>query len=315
MGFDQLLGNEQLKKNLQNAVSRGKTSHFYLISGPEGSGKRTLATLLAAAILCRGEQKPCMGCAACRKVMTGMHPDLITVTDTEHKRVGVDQVRSVRDEMFVRPNEAEKKIYVFPQELGPEAQNALLKILEEPPSYGVFMLLSDNPEKLLTTVRSRSTELRLQSLDAQLLQNTLEAEFPDADADAVAAAISRSGGYLGQAKRMLEEGDTVSPQTEAFATAFGQKDPVLLVSTLVPMEKWGRDRLLPELNQWTELTQQALLCRSGVPSALKQARELATQRSSAELLEALRQLQKAIQYLQGNVSPAAICGHLAWALR
>ena len=315
MGFSQLLGNEQLKNNLENAVARGRISHFYLISGPAGSGKRTLARLLSAAILCRGEKKPCMGCEACRKVMADTHPDLITVTDPDHKRVGVDQVRSVRDEMFIRPNEADKKIYVFPQELGPEGQNALLKILEEPPAYGVFLLLTDNPEKLLVTVRSRGTQLQLHGLNESVLRKALEAEFPNADADAVNAAVSRSGGYLGQAKTLLEEGEALSPQAEAFLNAFGQKDPVLLVTTLVPMEKWSRDRLVPELEQWAELTQQALLCRSGAPAAMKQARQLASQRSSKELLEALRQLQKATEYLQGNVSPAAVCGHLAWALR
>ena len=315
MGFDLLLGNEQLKNNLENAVSRGRISHFYLISGPEGSGKRTLARILSAAILCRGEQKPCMQCAACRKVMADTHPDLITVQDPDHKRVGVDQVRDVRDEMFIRPNEADKKIYLFPQELGIEAQNALLKILEEPPPYGVFMLLADNPEKLLITVRSRGTQLRLSGLDESVLRRELESSYPDTDGDSIAAAVSRSGGYLGQAKAILEQGEALSEQSEAFVTAFGQRDAVLLVSTLVPMEKWGRDRLIPELEQWTALTQQALMCRSGAPTVLKQARDLASRRSSAELLQALRQLQKATEYLQGNVSPAAVCGHLAWALR
>lgn len=316
MGFDRLLGNDQLKSNLQNAIARGRVSHFYLISGPEGSGKRTLMRLLAAAILCRGEdQKPCMSCTACRKVMADTHPDLITVTDPEHKNVAVRLVRDVREEMFIRPNEAEKKIYVFPQELGIEGQNAILKILEEPPAYGVFMLLTDNPEKLLPTVRSRATELRLQGLDARLLTDTLTKSFPNADAETVAAAVQRSGGYLGQATALLEQGDQVSPQTENFARAFTQKDPVLLVTTLVGMEKWNRDRLLPELSGWAELLQQALLCRSGVPGSLRQARELAAQRSPAEIRSALRQLQKTTEYLQGNVSPAAVCGYLAWTLR
>ena len=315
MGFDRLLGNEQLKSNLQTAIARGRVSHFYLISGPEGAGKRTLARLLSAAIVCKDGQAPCMDCNACRKVMGDTHPDVITVTDPEHKNVAVRLVRQVREEMFVRPNEADKKIYIFPQELGIEGQNALLKILEEPPSYGVFMLLTDNPEKLLPTVRSRGTELRLQSLDTALLTRELTAAFPEADPEAVQAAAQRSGGYLGQAKALLEQGDAVTPQTENFAAAFAQKDALLLVTTLVGMEKWNRDRLLPELNQWAALLQQALICRSGAPAAAKLARELAAQRSSAELLSALRQLQKTTEYLQGNVSPAAVCGFLAWALR
>ena len=159
MGFESLLGNERLKENLISSLGRGHISHFYLISGPAGSGKHTLAKLLAAAILCGGANRPCGSCGACRKLLSGNHPDFITVEDPEHKTTAVKIVRQMRDDMFIRPNEADYKIYLFPQELGIEGQNALLKILEEPPSYGVFMLLTDNPEKLLPTVRSRCTAL------------------------------------------------------------------------------------------------------------------------------------------------------------
>ena len=77
MGFETLLGNDRLKENLISSLSRGRVSHFYLISGPEGSGKHTLAKLLAAAILCGGKNVPCGSCAACRKVFSGNHPDFI----------------------------------------------------------------------------------------------------------------------------------------------------------------------------------------------------------------------------------------------
>lgn len=315
MGFDALLGNQRLKDNLTAAISRGRISHFYLISGPEGSGKKTLARLLSAAILCKSADKPCRSCTACRKVMASSHPDLITVEDPEHKNVAVKIVRQVREDMFIRPNEADKKIYIFPQELGIEGQNALLKILEEPPAYGVFMLLTDNPEKLLPTVRSRATELRLESLPAELLRESLRRDFPDADDQTLTAAIARGGGYLGQVIRLLQEGGAVSQQTRAFVESFIQKDVPGLVSTLVPMQKWKRDQLLPELQQWAEVLQQALVCRSGAAALSPMARELGAQRSSSEILTALRHLQKAIEYTQGNVSPAAVCGWLEWALR
>ena len=142
MGFESLLGNDRLKQNLAQSIARGHISHFYLISGPRGSGKRTLAKLLSAAILCQGHRKPCASCGPCRKVLENNHPDVITVEDPDHKNVAVKIVRQMRDDMFIRPNESDYKIYIFPQELGIEGQNALLKILEEPPAYGVFILLT-----------------------------------------------------------------------------------------------------------------------------------------------------------------------------
>ena len=159
MGFEALLGNDRLKETLAASLNKGHISHFYLISGPRGSGKHTLAKLLASAILCQGSHKPCGTCGPCRKLESGNHPDFITVEDPEHKNVAVKIVRQIREDVFIRPNESAYKIYLFPQELGVEGQNALLKILEEPPGHGVFILLADNPEKLLTTVRSRCTEL------------------------------------------------------------------------------------------------------------------------------------------------------------
>ena len=155
MGFGSLLVNDSLKEHLHTAFARGRASHFYLISGPEGSGKRTLARLLSAAFLCQQGDKPCLTCPACRKVMQNVHPDVITVTDPEHKNVAVKIVRSIRDDLYIRPNEGSHKIYILPQSLGTEGQNALLKVLEEPPAYGVFLVLTENPETILPTVRSR----------------------------------------------------------------------------------------------------------------------------------------------------------------
>lgn len=315
MGFEELLGNEQLRQNLRSSIGRGRISHFYLICGPEGSGKHTLARLLSAAILCESEEKPCSACTACRKVFANTHPDVITVTDPEHKNVAVKIVRQIREDVFIRPNEGSHKIYIFPQELGIEGQNALLKILEEPPSYGVFLLLSDNPEKLLPTIRSRCTDLALNALPESLLRRELTRQFPDADAAALDAAIERSGGYLGQAISLLESGTEEDPQTEGFVRSFASRDALALLQVLVPMEKWKRDQLIPVLKRWTELLHSALLCRSGMKAISPAARELGSKRSSAELMQAISHIQKAITYAQGNVSVAAICSHLSWVLR
>ena len=315
MGFEALLGNERLKENLINSLSRDRFSHFYLISGHEGSGKHTLARLLAAALMCGSEKRPCLRCTACRKVMENVHPDLITVEDPEHKNVAVKIIRQVRDDMFVRPNEAARKIYFLPQSLGVEGQNALLKILEEPPSYGVFILLTDNSEKLLPTVRSRCVELKLQPLPAQTLRAQLQREFPQADAASLEAAVSRSGGYLGQAKAMLSGEQTLAQQTLDAVRAFCDCDSLLLTQTLVPMEKWKRDQLIPVLQQWLAIWEEALACRSGMASVSPLSAKLAASRSAAQLNAAAQNLQKAIEYAQGNVSPAAVCCWLSWVLR
>ena len=314
MGLEALLGNRQLKENLRAALEGNRLSHFYLISGPAGSGKKTLAALLAQAIFCQGERRPCGVCAACRKVQQGIHPDFITVDDPEHKTVAVKIIRQAREDAFIRPNEAQRKVYMIPQELGIEGQNALLKILEEPPEYGVFLLLTDNPEKLLPTVRSRCVELKLGALTTQELETALLREFPGTPKDALEAAIHSSGGYLGQAKQILQKGQAVEPQTLQLAHAFAQGDRLQWMSQVVPMEKWKRDALIVVLQQLQQILADALKCRAGLPAVGAVAKNICENRSAEQIRQALNHIQTSMEYAQSNVSPAAICGWLVWAM-
>ena len=317
MGFDALLGNRQLKENLKESLHKGHISHCYLITGPEGSGKRTLARLLAQAILCQGADKPCGVCTPCRKILDGNHPDYILVDDPEKKTVPVELIRQARADMFVQPNESDHKIYQFPraQDMGIPGQNALLKVLEEPPSYGVFILIADNPDKLLPTVRSRCTELKLQALPADILEAQLQKDFPKASREDIAGAIARGGGFLGQAKALLASGEGVSPQTQAFAQAYGEGDALGLTQLLTPMEKSKRDTLSEALNQWLTLLENALMSRCGADAVSPLARALARKRTAAELHSGILALKKALDYTMSNVSPAAVCGWLTWELR
>ena len=317
MAFTPLLGNDRLKNNLTAAVNSGKSAHFYLISGAPGSGRKTLAKLLGAALQCESDKKPCLSCTACRKAMAATHPDIITVDDPEKRYVPIDLIRDACADLYIRPNEGRKKIYVIPraQDLRVEAQNAFLKSLEEPPQYGVFILITDNPEKLLPTIRSRSVTLQLNALPEDTLKNELRKQFPDAQASAIDAAYSRSGGYLGQAIDLLQTGADLLPETLAFLKAFQGRDPMALAELLAPMEKYKRDKLLPVLQQWADLLQQALVSRAGGKALLPQAEELGCIRDPKDVLKALRAIQKTIEYANGNVSCAAICGWLVWELR
>ena len=316
MGFETLLGNERLKDNLARSLRRGHISHFYLISGPAGSGRHTLARLLAAAILCREPDAPCLQCRVCRKVLDGNHPDFITVDDPEKKTVPVDLIRQARADIFVRPNESDHKIYLFPraQDMGLPGQNALLKVLEEPPEYGVFLLITDNPERLLPTVRSRCVELELQPLPEDVLLRELRRRFPQVEEETLRAAAIAGGGFLGQAEKLLSEGFQLPPQTQALAKALADSDSLGVLQVLTPLEKWNRDALIPLVQSWGQLLESALVCRAGGTAVNPAARELAKHRTGRDLHDALLAVQKATEYLQANVSPAAVCGYLLWAL-
>ena len=171
MDFTGFLGNDAIKRRLSGAFASGRVAHSYLLCGPAGSGKHTLARILCAAMECEkdGAAVPCGVCPGCRKALAGIHPDVITVDDPDHKAMTVDPIRAARSDMFIRPNEGRRKIYVIPrgQDMNESAQNALLKILEEPPDYGAFLILSTNAERLLPTIRSRCAELQLGPVDEQ----------------------------------------------------------------------------------------------------------------------------------------------------
>ena len=144
-------------------------SHAYLITGGGGDSRAAFAGRLAAAYLCEGDTPPCGRCRACRKVGKGSHPDLSrTAPPPDKAEITVEQIRSLRADAYVRPNEGRRKVYVIDpaDAMNPAAQNALLKVLEEGPAYAAFLLVSDRPGKLLDTVRSRCELLSLPREDA-----------------------------------------------------------------------------------------------------------------------------------------------------
>ena len=162
MNLTRLAGNAPLKRQLELETARRGLSHAYILSGPAGSGKRTLAGLLAAALVCdrRGGALPCLSCAGCRKAEGGIHPDIVRVGD-DGKDISVAQVRALRADAYIRPNEAPKKVYILEHAelLGVAGQNILLKLIEEGPAYACFLFLAPQPEALLPTIRSRCETL------------------------------------------------------------------------------------------------------------------------------------------------------------
>ncbi len=139
-------------------------SHAYVISGGSGEGRLSLARRMAAAYLCRGEHPPCGTCRDCKKAAAGVHPDVKLTAPPEGKReITVEQARELRADAYVRPNEGSGKVYILhpADAMNPAAQNALLKVLEDGPPYAAFLLLAEQPGKLLETVRSRCESIAL----------------------------------------------------------------------------------------------------------------------------------------------------------
>lgn len=317
MRFAELLGNDALKARLEASLDAGKLSHCYLISGPPGAGKHTLARLLAAAMECQQPAAPCLRCAACRKVLSDNHPDVITVDEPEKKQVPVERIRRARADVFIRPNEGRRKVFVIPraQDLNDSAQNALLKILEEPPAYGAFLLLADTPEKLLPTIRSRCSELHLTPLDAPTLRRTLGERFPTRDDAELDGAVRRSGGFLGQALALLESAESVLPQTVRFAQVYAARDTLGLLELCCSMEKWKRQQFAPVLEQIRRLLVDALATRKGSTPPSEGARAIAETRTAPTLLAACQTLQIALDDCWANVGIANICAGLFVKLR
>jgi DNA polymerase III, gamma/tau subunits len=147
---------------IRAAAERGALAHALLVTGP---GDRIGAARFAAAAMeCTAETgKPCGVCTACRKVFEDIHPDVISVQDSEHKNIAVDVVRSVRSDAYIRPNEGARKAYIFEDcaLLTEQDQNVLLKIVEEGPPYAAFLFCAANPAAVLQTLRSRCVELKL----------------------------------------------------------------------------------------------------------------------------------------------------------
>ena len=308
-----LLGNERIREALDAAFAADRLSHSYLISGPVGSGKRTLARILAAAMQCTaGSARPCGKCLQCRKVFAGTHPDVITVDDESRKTVGVELIRKARADVYIRPNEGRRKIYLFPRaaDMNPSAQNALLKVIEEPPEYAAFLLLADSAQRMLPTIRSRCAGLQMAPLEERVCVEALARAFPDRDRLSLRSVWQRSEGWYGRALQLLREDQGLAPETLRFARAFSDRDRLAMTELLVPMERLKRDQAAELFDQWTQVLAEAASVRSGLPGSTEAARNLGKARTLREILAAAEKLRRAAELVRGNVSVGAVCGAL-----
>lgn len=215
--FTDLIGNARLRDRLRDDICADRLGHAYILEGAAGSGKHSFALRIAAALACEhlsedGYPLPCLECPACRKIMSGNSPDVITVGRSDKATMGVDVIREMHADVFVAPNELENKVYIIEdaQTMTVQAQNAFLLILEEPPAYVRFLLLSDGSAPLLETVRSRAQTFRLKPVPQDVLADRLTCTEPaarilrNANPSEFDELLMASGGSVGQAKALLD---------------------------------------------------------------------------------------------------------------
>lgn len=239
--FSKIAGNEALKKRIGSAVDTGHLPHALLIVGDEGTGKMTMAKEIAAALNCENKRSeahplPCNCCNTCRRIKEDNFLDVkIVKKASDRATFGIEEIRTMISDMMLSPTESDFKIYIFEDThlMTVQAQNALLKILEEPPAGGIMVLLANEADKILTTIKSRVQTLTMQRFDLGELDAYVSANSSDAarlkrqDPIGYSAAISASYGSVGKALALMN--------SEAFAACKERNERI--TSTIALFEK------------------------------------------------------------------------------
>lgn len=269
--------NLQAKQTLAALKNGGRLVHGILITGEPGLGKRTFARLMAATFLCKHEDAPCLQCNSCKKILSGNHPDVVMYSgDGEKARsFHIDAVRELRRKALLKPNEADAKVFILANcdTMTAAAQNALLKLLEEPPEDTILILTATSRSSLLETVLSRLSEIRLQPLQIEECAQYLRKLHPELDEGRINEAARLSGGNFGKAQKvLLNDGSvTASKLAMSILVAVAQNeyalslalhaaagDRTLFVQVLDRLMLLCRDVLAAKLGSNTSLTGEQL---------------------------------------------------------
>ena len=202
--FKDVVGHKNIIKYISSAVQADAVSHAYILNGERGSGKRLLANLFAMSLQCQNraeDGEACGKCQSCKQAQSGNQPDIIKVTHEKPNTISVDDIRTqINNDIVIKPYSSKYKIYIIPEAdlMSAQAQNALLKTIEEPPEYAVIMLLTENAEALLPTIRSRCVMMKLRNIKDQLVKKYLmeQMEIPDYKAD---VCVAFAQGNMGKA--------------------------------------------------------------------------------------------------------------------
>ena len=216
--FADIIGQEQLKEHIQNAITSNKVSHAYIINGERNAGKEFIARIFAMTLQCeKGGIEPCNECHSCKQALSHNQPDIVYISHEKPNSIGVEDIRGqINNDIGIKPYNSPRKIYIMNEgeKMTPQAQNALLKTLEEPPEYAVIFILTDNVEALLPTIISRCVVLNMKPVSDNLVKKYLMEELgvPDYKAN-ICVAFAR--GNIGKAKLLASSEEFEKVKDEA----------------------------------------------------------------------------------------------------
>lgn len=311
--------NDRALKTLAALTAGGRFPHTVLLEGQEGCGKQTLALRLAAAILCEGEgERPCGECGPCHKVLSGNHPDVIVVGEEGGARsFHIDAIREVRLSAYIKPNEGRAKVYILlgAQNMTVQAQNALLKIIEEPPPHGVFILTCDNRSKLLPTILSRVVTIPVATPTPAECLAVLPNLRPGHTQEEYTAAATLSEGSIGRALAALDDPSALGAEADAkrlLDLLFqGEEYPMLALLSRYEKDREGFLRLAQACKDQVakRLTGQYL-----APGRIGQGRQI-TPLQGLRIVGIIEEAQqKAAQNVNLTLLATHFCGQLKAAL-
>ena len=324
--FPAMVGNRALCRKLYADVMDEKLSHAYIVEGPAGSGKHTLARNLAAAISCEARSSaslplPCGVCPSCKKILGGFSTDVIEKNRGDKATFGVDVIREVRQDVYVAPNEAKAKVYLIEEAdlMTQQAQNAFLLTLEEPPAYAMFFLLCESATPLLETIRSRAPTLRTEPIDLPEIDAYLMRVSPEAAAlkqtapQEYSEILAAANGCIGHALALLDP-KTRKPITarRQIARSFvhlcaARKNAVATMRFLATLAQ-KRDELSEQLTAILICLRDLLLCKQTEQAPLcfftdrEEALSLSYGFTTPTLLALCDCVQGAIDQLRANAN-------------
>ncbi len=216
--YNKILGHENIISQLKNAVRMDKVSHAYILNGEDGSGKSLIARAFAESLLCeKGGDEGCGECHFCKQVASGNNPDMIWLTHEKPASIGVDDVREqLIGDIQIKPYNGRHKVYIIDEaeKMTVQAQNAILKTIEEPPEYSVIIFLTNNVEIFLPTIISRCIIFNLKPLRESIMMEYLISEYKIPEYEAKVCA-SYSQGRLGKAVSLITSEDFTRIKDEA----------------------------------------------------------------------------------------------------